>query len=70
MKLNDKWYAIDVTWDDPIIKGGGVLSDKLRYQYFLKGADNFLKNHNENGYLSQNSMKFEFPKLDNKDYNK
>ena len=70
VKLNDKWYAIDVTWDDPIIKGGGVLSDKLRYQYFLKGADNFLKNHNENGYLSQNSMKFEFPKLDNKDYNK
>lgn len=70
VKLNDKWYAIDVTWDDPIIKGGGVLSDKLRYQYFLKGADNFLKNHNEDGYLSQNSMKFEFPKLDNKDYNK
>ena len=70
VKLNDKWYAIDVTWDDPIIKGGGLLSDKLRYQYFLKGADNFLKNHNEDGYLSQNSMKFEFPKLDNKDYNK
>ena len=70
VKLNDKWYAIDVTWDDPIIKGGGVHSDKLRYQYFLKGADNFVKNHNENGYLSQNSMKFEFPKLDNKDYNK
>lgn len=70
VKLNDKWYAIDVTWDDPIIKGGGVLSDKLRYQYFLKGADNFLKNHNEDGYLSQNSMKFEFPKLYNKDYNK
>lgn len=70
VKLNDKWYAIDVTWDDPIIKGGGVLSDKLRYQYFLKGADNFLKNHNEDGYLSQNSMKFEFPKLDDEDYNK
>ena len=32
VKLNGKWYLVDVTWDDP--------SDNLRYSYFLKGKNN------------------------------
>lgn len=69
VKLDGKWYAIDVTWDDPIIKGGGRLTDKLRYQNFLKGKDEFLSNHIEDGYLSENSIKFVFPELNSKNYN-
>ena len=69
VKLDGKWYAIDVTWDDPIIKGGGRLTDKLRYQNFLKGKDEFLGNHREDGYLSENSIKFVFPELNSKNYN-
>lgn len=69
VKLDGKWYAIDVTWDDPIIKGGGRLTDKLRYQNFLKGKDEFLGNHIEDGYLSENSIKFVFPELNSKNYN-
>lgn len=69
VKLDGKWYAIDVTWDDPIIKGGGRLTDKLRYQNFLKGKDEFLSNHREDGYLSENSIKFVFPELNSKNYN-
>lgn len=69
VKLDGKWYAIDVTWDDPIIKGGGRLTDKLRYQNFLKGKDEFLSNHIEDGYLSENSIKFVFPELSSKNYN-
>ena len=68
VKMNDKWYAVDVTWDDPIIKGGGTLTDKIRYQYFLKGSADFLKNHVEDGYLSDNSMKFKFPVLEKEDF--
>lgn len=68
VKIDGKWYGVDVTWDDPIIKGEGKLTDKLRYQYFLKGSDNFLKNHVEDGYLSKNSIKFSFPTLERKDY--
>ena len=68
VKMDGRWYAVDVTWDDPIIRGGGKLTDKLRYQYFLKGSDNFLQNHVEDGYLSKNSIKFSFPTLENKDY--
>lgn len=70
VKIDNKWYAVDVTWDDPVIKGGGKLTDKLRYQYFLKGSDNFLNNHVEDGYLSKNSIKFTFPTLEKKDYEK
>lgn len=69
VKLDGKWYAIDVTWDDPIIKGGGRLTDKLRYQNFLKGKEEFLSNHIEDGYLSENSIKFVFPELNSKNYN-
>ena len=68
VKIDNKWYAIDVTWDDPIIKGGGRLTHKLRYQYFLKGKNEFLKNHVEDGYLSENSIKFEFPTLNSTNY--
>lgn len=68
VKLDEKWYGVDVTWDDPIIRGEGKLTDKLRYQYFLKGSDNLLKNHVEDGCLSKNSIKFSFPTLEKKDY--
>lgn len=68
VQLEGKWYAVDVTWDDPIIRGGGELTDRLRYQYFLKGSNEFLKNHLEDGYLSKNSIKFVFPTLEKEDY--
>lgn len=68
VEINNKWYAVDTTWDDPIITGGGELTNKLRYQYFLKGSDSFFKNHVEDGYLSQNSIEFVFPTLETKDY--
>ncbi len=68
VKLDGKWYAVDVTWDDPVITGGGELTNELRYQYFLKGSYEFFKNHEEDGYLSSNSMKFKFPILEKSDY--
>lgn len=68
VKLDGKWYAVDVTWDDPVITGGGELTNELRYQYFLKGSYEFFKNHEEDGYLSSNSMKFKFPTLKKSDY--
>lgn len=70
VKLNEKWYAIDLTWDDPIIEGGGFLSKESRYKYFLKGSSSFLTAHKEDGKLSQNSIEFEFPTLEKEDYTK
>ena len=68
VQLDNKWYAIDVTWDDPVIIGNGYLTDTIKYKNFLKGSKTFKKNHIEDGYLSSNSIKFEFPKLSEEDY--
>lgn len=66
--LNNQWYAIDVTWDDPIIIGNGYVSEETMYQYFLKGRGTFSSTHVEDGYLTDNSMEFKFPTLSETDY--
>ena len=48
--LNNNWYAVDVTWDDPIITGG-KMNDTIKYAYFLKGSEEFFKDHVENGAI-------------------
>lgn len=68
VELNGKWYAVDVTWDDPVIIGNGTLSNETKYKNFLKGSTTFFTNHLEDGYLSDNSIKFEFPELNKEDY--
>ena len=66
--LNGKWYAIDVTWDDPIIIGGtGILTNELRYSYFLKGSDTFYKSHQEDGFVVENG-EFKYPQISTVSY--
>lgn len=62
VQINDNWYAIDVTWDDPIIIGGGEASSETRYKYFLKGRS-FLENHTEEGLIDQTKVRFRYPQL-------
>ena len=68
VKLEGKWYAIDVTWDDPIITGGGSLTKKARYEYFLKGSNTMNKNHFPSGKFTQGGQKFKYPVLSVEDY--
>ena len=65
VQLNGNWYALDVTWDDPVIVGNGntELDDETRYRHFLKGSNTFLSSHFENGYITSNSIEFDFPTL-------
>lgn len=65
--INDEWYAIDTTWDDPIIIGGGVLTDSLKYRNFLCGSETFFKNHKEDGYIVSNGC-FAYPTLNKNNY--
>ena len=65
--IDNKWYAVDTTWDDPIIIGGGYLNDALRYTNFLCGAENFFKNHTEDGYIIPNGC-FSYPQLNKTNY--
>lgn len=68
VQLYGKWYAVDVTWDDPVIVGNGYITESIRYKNFLKGRNSFFSNHVEDGYLSANSQKFTFPELSLEDY--
>lgn len=68
VKLNGQWYAVDVTWDDPIITGGGKLTNKSRYQYFLKGSKTMGKNHMITGKFTNEGQLFEYPILSVEDY--
>ena len=68
MQVNNQWYAVDVTWDDPVVVGGGTPSTNTLYRYFLKGSEEFYKDHKEENIISENSMSFKFPTLSTTDY--
>ena len=69
VNINEKWYAIDTTWDDPIIVGGGKLTNTIRYRYFLKGSSTMNKNHFISTKFTSGGQDFEFPELSITDYN-
>ena len=68
VQLGGSWYAVDVTWDDPIIMGGGFLPNSSRYKYFLKGSSTMNSNHFINGQVSNTGMTFSYPNLGQTDY--
>lgn len=67
VKLNYVWYAVDVTWDDPVIIGNGSVTNEMRYHYFLRGSNSFFKDHTEDGNLIGN-FRFTYPNLSIEDY--
>ena len=68
VKIDNAWYAVDTTWDDPIIIGGGKLTESNRYQYFLKGSTTMDRNHTPSKKFTEDSMEFEHPTLSITDY--
>lgn len=67
VKLNDTWYGVDVTWDDPIIIGGSN-GNNLRHDFFLKGQNSFLNSHYASGKISDTGKLFSIPTLANKNF--
>lgn len=68
VKLADNWYAIDVTWDDPVVLRGGRASKQSKYKYFLKGSNTFNQDHIPNGQFTQDGKVFEYPVISENDY--
>lgn len=68
VRIAGRWYAVDVTWDDPIILGGGEITDDIRYKYFLTGRDPFFNSHFEDGYIIGNSHQFKYPTINLVEY--
>lgn len=59
---DNKWYAIDVTWDDLDNKYG----QEIMYTYFLKGSDSFFNDHTPS--VDYSYTHFTFPEISTKDY--
>lgn len=62
IKLDNNWYGVDVTWDDPIIIGDTTLNN-LRHNYLLKGNNSFMDSHIPSGRISETGMLFSIPDL-------
>ena len=67
VRIDDSWYAIDATWDDPVIVGSGYVSNNVYKKYLLKGSDEFFKDHFEDGNIVNNS-KFLYPTISRENY--
>lgn len=68
VKLDEQWYAVDVTWDDPILGEGGRLTNQARYQYFLKGSKTMNGNHVPSGRFTEGGQVFTYPEISIEDY--
>lgn len=62
IKINNNWYLVDVTWDDPVIIGGTGDTSKYKYKYFLEGANYTKKSHVPDGNIVDDAN-FKYPAL-------
>lgn len=67
VQIDNKWYAIDATWDDPVSSTGWV-SKNSKYRYFLKGSNDMSKDHIPEGQFSEGGNMFSYPNLSTENY--
>ncbi len=53
VQLNGIWYAVDCTWDDPVIVGNGKIGNNTKYKYFLRGNEYMAKDHILSGQFTE-----------------
>ncbi len=63
VQLQGSWYAVDCTWDDPVVVGGGTVSQSSKYKYFLKGSSEFYSDHTPSGQFTPGGKEFSYPSL-------
>lgn len=66
VRIGGNWYAVDCTWDDPIIIGNGKVGNDVKYKYFLRGSD-FYRDHTEEP-ITEKSTTLKYPKISDYDY--
>ena len=63
VEIEGNWYAVDSTWDDPVVVGGGIASPTSKYKYFLKGSNEFYSDHKPSGQFTPGGKEFSYPDL-------
>ena len=67
VQIGENWYAVDSTWNDPAIVGGGSPTHAMKTAYLCKGQSTMQNDHIPNGKVSQKSMTFTYPILSQQD---
>ncbi|MCI8759730.1 MAG: hypothetical protein HFJ34_01160 [Clostridia bacterium] len=67
VQIDNQWYAIDTTWDDPVSLTGWV-SQSSKYRYFLKGSNEMVKDHTPSGQFTEGGKMFYYPPLNSTNY--
>ena len=70
VQLYGKLYARVSTWDDPVGKGTGDVSDSRKQRYFLVGSNGMNKKHFPNGQMTESGQKFVYPTIEIEKYGK
>ena len=68
VQLNGNWYAVDSTWDDPVVIGGGTASEQSRYKYFLVGREIIDQDHSPSGQFTEGGKVFSYPNVSYESY--
>ncbi len=68
VQIDNVWYAVDITWDDPIVQGGGKISTEIKHKYFLIGSKELFKTHEEKRTISKSEKIFNLPILSDLKY--
>ena len=68
VQLNGNWYAVDSTWDDPVVIGGGMASAESRYKYFLVGREVIDQDHSSSGQFTEDGKVFSYPNVTYESY--
>ena len=70
IQLDNKWYGVDCTWDDPIIIGGDSELYRQTYNtYYLKGKNVFNNSHRPFETFFSTNIRTNYPELNERDYN-
>lgn len=68
VQIENNWYAIDCTWDDPVVIGNGKVENDVRYRYFLRGSSTMSKDHVTSAQFTDGGETYEYPTLNVSDY--
>ena len=68
VQLGGNWYAVDTTWDDPVVIGGGTASEESRYKYFLVGREIIDQDHSPSGQFTEGGKVFSYPNVTYESY--
>lgn len=68
VQIDDIWYGVDVTHDDPVVKGSNLKkSGKETREFCLVGEFDLVKHHIPSGIMSTANYEFTYPELGRKE---